>query len=665
MRHTPSRMDATEPTRRAPRRRLFGVLVLLVLVAPLLMFFADRRRHAGRTWRGVRAGAVELSNLDETAARTTLTERAESLAEETISVRIGETTESVTLRQLGFQLDVDATLARALGARREPGLRQLRSWIASFRTPLDVGIVASLEAPKVEALLDRWERERVMAPFEGAIVVTAAEPQSEPPRAGHAVDREEARRAAGALVLTSERSWTLPLLKLPPKRSSELLLLALARAQELVASPIALYVDRGELVLPDESGRQAVLPVAGSLAPRDEQRITVTFSREQVLAALRSRLGAVPLGVEVYFDPNSLDPILGDLRRVVELPSAEPHFDIGPGERPHIVAGRIGREIKADSVAKALELASSAADRTGKLPIDAAAAPTSTVAELEALGITRLVANFTTAHPCCMPRVDNIHRIADLVDGVVVKPGELFSVNHHVGERTVEKGFKPAPTIVYGEMEDTIGGGISQFATTLFNAAFYGGYDIVERKPHSFYIPRYPMGHEATLSFPKPDLVIRNDTKAGLLIRCAYSRSAITVKLYGDNGGLHVRRKVSQVRDVVQPPVEYTADASLEPDAVKTKERGQVGWTVTVSRVIDFPDGTSRTEERKVTYQPRVRRVNVHPCKLPVGQKGHSDEPCPEPEGAPEDESHESTEAPADVPREGAAPKGTPIDDEG
>ena len=137
------------------------------------------------------------------------------------------------------------------------------------------------------------------------------------------------------------------------------------------------------------------------------------------------------------------------------------------------------------------------------------------------------------------------------------------------------------------------------------------------------------------------------------------------MKLYGDNGGLHVRRKVSQVRDVVQPPVEYTADASLEPDAVKTKERGQVGWTVTVSRVIDFPDGTSRTEERKVTYQPRVRRVNVHPCKLPVGQKGHSDEPCPEPEGAPEDESHESSEAPADVPREGAAPKGTPIDDEG
>jgi len=435
-----------------------------------------------------------------------------------------------------------------------------------------------------------------------------------------------------------------------------------------LSAPIALYVERFELDPPTDGAAHPGAAFSTDRkvpAPDPGERITVTFSRQQLVAALKSRLVEEPLGVEVYFDPAALDPMLGDLRKVVELPSVEPHFEIDPRERPFVVQGSTGRIIKADAVAKALEVAAVTGDRMGKLPIDLGPKPGTTVAELEVLGITKLVARFTTQHPCCMPRVDNIHRIADLIDGVLVKPGETFSVNEHVGERTVEKGFKAAPTIVYGEMEDTIGGGISQFATTLFNAAFYGGYDIVERKPHSFYIPRYPMGHEATLSYPKPDLVIRNDSKAGLLIRCLYDKTSITVKLYGDNGGLHVRRKVSQVRDVVQPPVEYIPDPALEPDEEKNKERGQVGWTVTVSRIIDFPDGTSRTDERKVTYQPRVRRVRVHPCKVPEGHKGHTGEKCPEPEGSPEDEAHDHLDAPADVPKEGEVPKDRPLEDEG
>jgi vancomycin resistance protein YoaR len=255
-----------------------------------------------------------------------------------------------------------------------------------------------------------------------------------------------------------------------------------------------------------------------------------------------------------------------------------------------------------------------------------------------------------------MPRVDNIHRIADLVSGVVVKPGEQFSVNEHVGPRTTDKGFKAAPTIVYGEMEDTVGGGISQFATTLFNAAFHGGYDIVERTPHSYYFPRYPMGHEATLSFPKPDLIVRNDTRAGLWIHCSYTPTSITVKLFGDNAGRRVRRKVSKVRDVTRPPLEYLADAALDPDEEKVRERGQVGWTVVVSRIIEFADGTSRTEERKVVYQPRVRRVRVHPCKIPEGEKGYTGERCPE---------QEEAEAQADAHGDGEAATGAPSDVEG
>jgi vancomycin resistance protein YoaR len=79
---------------------------------------------------------------------------------------------------------------------------------------------------------------------------------------------------------------------------------------------------------------------------------------------------------------------------------------------------------------------------------------------------------------------------------------------------------------------DDVGGGISQIATTVFNAVFFGGYPI--HQPHSYYIRRYPMGREATVSLPAPDLVFTNDTKAGILIYTSYTDTAITVTLYGD-----------------------------------------------------------------------------------------------------------------------------------
>jgi vancomycin resistance protein YoaR len=129
--------------------------------------------------------------------------------------------------------------------------------------------------------------------------------------------------------------------------------------------------------------------------------------------------------------------------------------------------------------------------------------------------------------------VANIHRIADLVNGVLIRPGETFSVNAFVGPRTADKGFVSDATIQDGEFVDEIGGGVSQFATTMFNAAFFGGYDIPEHKPHSQYISRYPAGREATLDYPEVDLKIRNNSPHGLLVATSYTGTTVTVSFYG------------------------------------------------------------------------------------------------------------------------------------
>ena len=117
-------------------------------------------------------------------------------------------------------------------------------------------------------------------------------------------------------------------------------------------------------------------------------------------------------------------------------------------------------------------------------------------------GPTTAGPGFTTYHACCASRVTNIHRMADLVRGAVVAPGASFSINDHIGERTAEKGFVTAGAIRDGKHVDEIGGGVSQFATTMFNAAYFAGLDIDEYQAHSEYFDRYPRGREATMGYP-------------------------------------------------------------------------------------------------------------------------------------------------------------------
>jgi vancomycin resistance protein YoaR len=147
-------------------------------------------------------------------------------------------------------------------------------------------------------------------------------------------------------------------------------------------------------------------------------------------------------------------------------------------------------------------------------------------------GIRELVASFTTRHACCAGRVANIHRIADLVRGQVIEPGETFSVNDFIGRRTRANGFVAAGVIQSGHFTDQVGGGISQFATTTFNAAFFAGLDIDEYQSHSIYISRYPYGREATLSFPLPDLELTNNTPYAVMLWPTYTGTSITVDVW-------------------------------------------------------------------------------------------------------------------------------------
>jgi vancomycin resistance protein YoaR len=188
------------------------------------------------------------------------------------------------------------------------------------------------------------------------------------------------------------------------------------------------------------------------------------------------------------------------------------------------------------------------------------------------------VKSFTTYHDCCAPRVTNIHKMADAVRGTLVKPGEQFSINEVAGQRTAEKGYVEAGAIANGELVEEIGGGVSQFATTMFNAAFFAGLPIPTYQMHSQYFDRYPFGREATMGYPNPDLVWTNDTPYGILVWTSYTDTSITIAFFS------------------------TQHATAAQTGQTTGRSGNC-TTVSTQRTITYVDGRTATDSFNARYR--------------------------------------------------------------
>ncbi len=161
-----------------------------------------------------------------------------------------------------------------------------------------------------------------------------------------------------------------------------------------------------------------------------------------------------------------------------------------------------------------------------------------TTAEAEKLKPTEVIGEFSTKFPHAAYRNTNLGKAAATVNGTVLLPGETFSLNDTLGQRTAANGYVDGYVINGGVLVKESGGGISQSSTTLFNAAFFAGYEDVEHKPHSLYFSRYPAGREATIYYGNLDMKFKNNTDFPAYIQGSVRKSSpgnqgtITFKIY-------------------------------------------------------------------------------------------------------------------------------------
>ncbi len=501
--------------------------------------------------------------------------------------------------QVGFELQREGILQAAFATGRRSGLSEFADWVTRRKYRLDAE--GTLDEAAAGTLIDAWEEAaEVELPFNGSVTIVDGALVAEPVRPGFEVDRPSALEEIMLALLDRDvRVATLPLVEAAPLMSDSDVDAALTAATELLT---------GSIVLESE-----------------DPPLRVRFKTRDLAAALTSVFRTEPEpGIDIGFDPDEIAAQIAPLVAQLEAPPRDAVISISEDDQVVITPGRPGTLVDADLIAAELMVAAYLPNRTAPLPLATGVDPEFTTDDARALGLNGLVSEFTTFHSCCQPRVTNIQRMADLTSGTIVMPGDEFSLNEHIGFRTEENGFVEAPMILRGEFVPAVGGGVSQFATTLFNAVFLGGYEDVYHQPHGYYFSRYPEGREATVSFPNPELIFRNDTRSAMLLYTEYTDESITVKIFGDNEGRVIENSLSPRRTFRGPLTEYEADSGVTPGDEIVKQSGRTGWTITLFRTITYSDGTEKAEEWDWTYRPQPRIVRVHPCDVP-----DSDIACP------------------------------------
>lgn len=607
--------------------------LLLLSVCPLLglgtAYASERVQSVGHVLPGVAVDGVDVSGFAAPVLDAFLRQQYVVAERRAIRVRVGKATFRLSGADLGLAPEMDLSNQVMAAGRSGNILGQIGWRVGRWLAPQEFTTRFRVDESKVEEHLKKFENSSLTTPTEGGVRFVAGKVEVTYPAEGETIERSVALGLLRDVINGDASEVMLPTVKWSPSTTPAGVEDAKRRFSAAVREPVEMFVRFPETEV-------GAAKVDGESEAEQQERIEMVAPTLFAPALLTRPAKDAPGKLELVFDVAELDKGLVEVRKRWERPAVNAQFVPDHHNRLKIEPSKAQWLLPSEPAAAALLEGILSDERRGVWMLTVGEQPKVTTELAHQLNIKQLVSTFTTFHPCCKPRVENIHRIADLINGTVVLPGETYSVNTTLGQRTASNGFTMAPTIVKGEMDDTVGGGISQFATTLFNAVLRGGYEIIERQPHSIYFNRYPMGHEATLSFPKPDLIFRNDTQSGMVIKTSYNATSIKVMIFGDNNGRVVTTDVSKPFDTIEPKVEYVADPELPPDEEKVEEKGDYGFTVYASRTVREKDGTERKETRKVIYNPRARRLIVHPCKIPDGFEGYTGEKCPEPEEPPD-----------------------------
>lgn len=546
------------------RTLLFVALAVAVLVAGVGTAMVVTGNGKNRVARRVTLAGHSIGGMRTAQLRAEVARIDKQLQRSAVTVSAPQGGFKSTGEELGLALDADRTIAAALAVGRTGNpLGRFVGWVKSLVSSRPAPVHVVVDRDKVHVAVRKLDpkpgaaaKEPSIARKGGVFIVVPGAPGTGIDPADVARELPDAVRRGVPVKLTVGRG------KVSPRFTSADAEAVARQANKL--DSLSLRVSA--------AGDTATIPpgtLAGWLESRPDD----------------GSLRLVVNGVRAAED-------LPDLLPAATKPATETKWSVVDG-RPVFTPGSSGT-----SCCDPAKVETLLTDAIRRPPADPIALPLQSVEpkisaeRARDLGIKESVGSFRTNHPCCAPRVSNIHRISDIVRGTVILPNSRLSINTLVGRRTTAKGFVNAPVIEDGKFTEDIGGGVSQFATTLFNAAFLAGLNIPSYQSHSIYISRYPRGREATLNYPQPDLIIENKTPYGVLVWPTYTGTSVAVTLYSTTYAPGVQTGQSDSKNGVCTVVKTTRQRT-------------------------FPDGKKVTDSFRATYRPQ-EGINCDGSGTPV-----------------------------------------------
>ena len=557
------------------RRNLIivGAIVVGLLVFLLGIFLATKDTvRAGTTVAGVNIGG-----MTETEAVDLVESEIGPKINRKFVITAGEQEFEIRPAAAGITLDAQATVDQ--GIRR--GFNPV-TLVTDFIGSREIEPVISVDSEVLEDQVAGLAQAADVLPVEPNLKVTAQKISLTPGRDGRQIDQNALADLLVAGVTQPRSPIDAPSEVTPPRVTQETAMAAQKLAETAVSAPVT--VNAGD--------------ISAIIEPQVIAR-ALSFSQQgnQLAPALNGEILHTSIAPEL---------------REVEVPGRDATFVIRKG-KPVVVPSVVGSGVADADLATAVlgVLGDSNPNRSVAVPMGTRE-PELTTAEAESLGITEKISSFTQNFPYAAYRTTNIGQAAEYVNGTLLMPGETFSMNDTIKERTVANGYTVGTVIGPGGVfEDALGGGVSAATTAVWTAAFFAGMEKTDTRAHSLYISRYQPGLEATVAWGIFDMKFTNTSPTPVFITTKMTNTSMRVTFWGQKHFDEIRAEFGERTNIRQPQKIVNRTKKCTPQA------GIEGFTITVDRVF-IKDGVEVEREPMTTVYRAGPEIT---CKKPKKDK--------------------------------------------
>lgn len=557
------------PGSRSSRRRrttwwTVGALGALLFLGGIA-YGSDLMMSHGKVPRGVTVEGVNIGGMNHDQAESVLRKELGERVRSTVTVTAGDKQSTFDPTLSGLNVDWSGTVATA-------GNQPLNPWtrLSSFWSTREVGIVSSVDQSALSDTLTRISKDLTVDPTNATLSIDGSGKAASTP----AVDGQKVEDATLRTAITDH--WLNP--------------------GGVAVTPTAVPAGVGQEAIDTATRDVIAKATSGPLQFRGRDNVTAEIAPSDMGRIITFRPEGVAFVPE--YNTDEAKNILNGTLSATESPKQDAKIAVGGDGTVTVTSeSKDGVSIKwEDTLANLDQKLLNTTQRSVDVAYSEDKASFTTEMARSAT-FKDVMGEFTTGGFAAASGV-NIRRVAQMVDGAVVAPGRTFSLNGYTGPRGTAQGFVPAGVILNGHADTAVGGGISQFATTLYNASYFAGMDDVYHQAHSYYISRYPAGREATVYEGAIDLKFRNPFDVPVMIRTSADSSSVTVRILGV-------KKVN-VQSIPGERTNYTEPNHIELSGDKcSASSGAQGFTTTDTRVVTDLNGAEISRKTTTTkYDP-------------------------------------------------------------